>query len=58
MQGVYNYTYISWSGTAGPVDCFNRVFEEYIPIFIGRVQTSVLLVQQFILVFTLVLVQA
>ena len=24
---------ISWSGTAGLVDCFNRVFEEYIDPF-------------------------
>ena len=33
---------ISWLGTAGPVDCFNRVFEEYIDLFnfIGGVQTT------------------
>ena len=24
---------IVWLGTAGPVDCFNRVFEEYIDLF-------------------------
>ena len=24
---------ISLSGTSGPVDCFNRVFEEYIDLF-------------------------
>ena len=24
---------VSWLGTAGPVDCFNRVFEEYIDLF-------------------------
>ena len=33
---------ICWSATAGQVDCFNRVFKEYIDfsIFIGRVQTT------------------
>ena len=38
----YTYTY-NWLGTTGPVDCYNRVFEEYIDFFnfIGWIQTIV-----------------
>ena len=32
MKQGHSYILISWLGTAGPVDCFNRAFEEYIDL--------------------------